>query len=162
MKGFNLWIYLRRVAKYIVFYTVIILLMLLIVYFTSDNRSITFWELIRPQSQTNLIILILAFSAVYPFLGFSKKEVYTNRFSEQDKEAAIRIISESGFILISDQDGKMVFKSKRLTMRIFRVFEDLITLEYRDQTLTIEGMRRDIQRISSHLGHYFRSLREDE
>ncbi len=162
MKGFNLWIYLRRVAKYIVFYTVIILLMLLIVYFTSDNRSITFWELIRPQSQTNLIILILAFSAVYPFLGFSKKEVYTNRFSEQDKEAAIRIIAESGFILISDQDGKMVFKSKRLTMRIFRVFEDLITLEYRDQTLTIEGMRRDIQRISSHLGHYFRSLREDE
>lgn len=153
---------MRRVAKYIVFYTVIILLMLLIVYFTSDNRSITFWELIRPQSQTNLIILILAFSAVYPFLGFSKKEVYTNRFSEQDKEAAIRIISESGFILISDQDGKMVFKSKRLTMRIFRVFEDLITLEYRDQTLTIEGMRRDIQRISSHLGHYFRSLREDE
>ena len=162
MKGFNLWIYLRRVAKYIVFYTVIILLMLLIVYFTSDNRSITFWELIRPQSQTNLIILILAFSAVYPFLGFSKKDVYTNRFSEQDKEAAIRIIAESGFILISDQDGKMVFKSKRLTMRIFRVFEDLITLEYRDQTLTIEGMRRDIQRISSHLGHYFRSLREDE
>ncbi len=153
---------MRRVAKYIVFYTVIILLMLLIVYFTSDNRSITFWELIRPQSQTNLIILILAFSAVYPFLGFSKKEVYTNRFSEQDKEAAIRIIAESGFILISDQDGKMVFKSKRLTMRIFRVFEDLITLEYRDQTLTIEGMRRDIQRISSHLGHYFRSLREDE
>lgn len=153
---------MRRVVKYIVFYTVIILLMLLIVYFTSDNRSITFWELIRPQSQTNLIILILAFSAVYPFLGFSKKEVYTNRFSEQDKEAAIRIISESGFILISDQDGKMVFKSKRLTMRIFRVFEDLITLEYRDQTLTIEGMRRDIQRISSHLGHYFRSVREDE
>ena len=153
---------MRRVAKYIVFYTVIILLMLLIVYFTSDNRSITFWELIRPQSQTNLIILILAFSAVYPFLGFSKKEVYTNRFSEQDKEAAIRIIAESGFILISDQDGKMVFKSKRLTMRIFRVFEDLITLEYRDQTLTIEGMRRDIQRISSHLGHYFRSVREDE
>ncbi len=162
MKGFNLWIYLRRVAKYIVYYTIIILILLLIVYYTSDNRNITFWELIRPGSQTNLIILIVAFSAVYPFLGFSKKEVYTNRFSEQDKEAAIRIFSESGFILISDQDGKMVFKSKRITMRVFRVFEDKITLDYRGDQLTVEGMRRDIQRIASHLGNYFRSVREDE
>ncbi|HOZ20117.1 MAG: hypothetical protein PHX94_01005 [Bacteroidales bacterium] len=162
MKGFNLWIYLRRVAKYIVYYTIIILILLLIVYYTSDNRNITFWELIRPGSQTNLIILIVAFSAVYPFLGFSKKEVYTNRFSEQDKEAAIRIFSESGFILISDQDGKMVFKSKRIAMRVFRVFEDKITLDYRGDQLTVEGMRRDIQRIASHLGNYFRSVREDE
>lgn len=162
MKGFNLWIYLRRVAKYIVYYTIIILILLLIVYYTSDNRNITFWELIRPGSQTNLIILIVAFSAVYPFLGFSKKEVYTSRFSEQDKEAAIRIFSESGFILISDQDGKMVFKSKRIAMRVFRVFEDKITLDYRGDQLTVEGMRRDIQRIASHLGNYFRSVREDE
>ena len=47
-------------------------------------------------------------------------------------------------------------------MRIFRVFEDKITLDYRDYTLTIEGMRRDIQRIASHLEHYFRSVREDD
>jgi len=162
MTGFNPWVYLRRVAKYIVYYTIIILLMLLIVYYTSDSRNITFWELIRPGSQTNLIILIVAFAAVYPFLGFSRKEIYNNRFSEEDKDAVIRIISESGFILISDNDGKMVFKSKRITMRIFRAFEDKITLDYHENPLTIEGMRRDIQRIANHLGHYFRGVSDDQ
>ncbi|HPH80148.1 MAG TPA: hypothetical protein PLS02_05295 [Bacteroidales bacterium] len=163
MTGFNPWIYLRRVAKYIVFYAIIILLMLLIVYYTSDNRSSPFWEAMIPSdNRTKLIILIVAFSTIYPFLGFSRKEVYTNRFSEEDKEAATRIVSESGFILISDQDGKMVFKSKRITMRIFRVFEDKITLDYRDNPLTIEGMRRDIQRIASHLEHYFRGVSDDQ
>ncbi|HQQ80691.1 MAG TPA: hypothetical protein PLV18_04860 [Bacteroidales bacterium] len=163
MKGFNPWIYLRRVAKYIVFYAIIILLMLLIVYYTSDNRSSPFWEAMIPSdNRTKLIILIVAFSTIYPFLGFSRKEVYTNRFSEEDKEAATRIVSESGFILISDQDGKMVFKSKRITMRIFRAFEDKITLDYHDNPLTIEGMRRDIQRIASHLEHYFRGVSDDQ
>jgi len=163
MKGFNPWIYLRRVAKYIVFYAIIILLMLLIVYYTSDNRSSPFWEAMIPSdNRTKLIILIVAFSTIYPFLGFSRKEVYTNRFSEEDKEAATRIVSESGFILISDQDGKMVFKSKRITMRIFRAFEDKITLDYHENPLTIEGMRRDIQRIANHLGHYFRGVSDDQ
>lgn len=46
-------------------------------------------------------------------------------------------------------------------MRIFRVFEDKITLDYRDNPLTIEGMRRDIQRIASHLEHYFRGVSDD-
>ncbi|OQC56968.1 MAG: hypothetical protein BWX52_01295 [Bacteroidetes bacterium ADurb.Bin013] len=163
MTGFNPWIYLRRVAKYIVFYAIIILLMLLIVYYTSDNRSSPFWEAMIPSdNRTKLIILIVAFSTIYPFLGFSRKEVYTNRFSEEDKEAATRIVSESGFILISDQDGKMVFKSKRITMRIFRAFEDKITLDYHENPLTIEGMRRDIQRIANHLGHYFRGVSDDQ
>lgn len=62
MKGFNPWIYLRRVAKYIVFYAIIILLMLLIVYYTSDNRSSPFWEAMIPSdNRTKLIILIVAF-----------------------------------------------------------------------------------------------------
>ena len=44
MKGFNILAYLRRVVKYVVFYTILIVAMLAVVYFTSDNPNITFWE----------------------------------------------------------------------------------------------------------------------
>ena len=157
MQGFNIGRYLLRVVKYIIFYAVIIFLMLVVVYFTSSTRDITFWELIRPGQQTNLIILIVAFSVVYPFIGFTKQKIYTNRPLDQDKDAVIRIFTESGFLPASDDDGKLVFKAKRMSMRIFRVFEDKITLDYTDNPLVMEGMRRDVQRIARHLEHYFRS-----
>jgi hypothetical protein len=162
MQGFNIGRYLIRVVKYIIFYAILIFLMLVVVYFTSSTRDITFWELIRPGQQTNLIILIVAFSVVYPFIGFTKQKIYTNRPFDQDKDAVIRIITESGFIPASDTDGKVVFKAKRISMRIFRVFEDKITLDYTDNPLVMEGMRRDVQRIARHMEHYFRSTREDE
>jgi len=162
MQGFNIGKYLIRVVKYIIFYAILIFLMLVVVYFTSSNQEITFWELIRPGEQTNLIILIVAFSVVYPFIGFTKQKIYTNRPFDRDKDAVIRIITESGFIPASDTDGKVVFKAKRISMRIFRVFEDKITLDYTDNPLVMEGMRRDVQRIARHMEHYFRSTREDE
>lgn len=157
MQGFNIGKYLLRVVKYIVFYAVIIFLMLVVVFFTSSQQDISFWELIRPGQQTNLIILIIAFSVVYPFIGFTKQKIYTNRSFDQDKDAVIRIFTEAGFITASDNDGKLVFKAKRISMRIFRVFEDKITLDYTDNPLAMEGMRRDVQRIARHLEHYFRS-----
>ncbi len=162
MQGFNIGKYLLRVVKYIVFYAILIFLMLIIVYFTSSNKDISFWELIRPGSQQNLIILIVAFSVVYPFIGFIKQKIYTNSPFDQDKDAIVRIFTESGFIQASDNDGKLVFKAKRISMRIFRVFEDKITLDYTDNPLVMEGMRRDVQRIARHMEHHFRSNREDE
>jgi len=162
MQGFNIGKYLLRVVKYIVFYAVLIFLMLVVVYFTSDNQNISFWELIRPGQQTNLIILVVVFSVIYPFIGFTKQKIYTNTPFAQDKEAIVRIFTESGFIQALDNDGKLVFKAKRISMRIFRVFEDKITLDYRDNPLVMEGMRRDVQRIARHMEHYFRSNREDE
>ena len=162
MQGFNIGKYLLRVVKYIIFYAILIFLMLVVVYFTSSNQDITFWELIRPGQQTNLIILLVAFSVVYPFIGFTKQKIYTNRPFDEDKDAVIRIFTESGFMPASDNHGKLVFKAKRISMRVFRVFEDKITLDYTDNPLVMEGMRRDVQRIARHMEHHFRSNREDE
>ena len=86
MKGFNILAYLRRVVKYVVFYTILIVAMLAVVYFTSDNPNITFWELIQPGQQKNLILLIVAFSLLYPFLGFSKKEIFTARRERKQRQ----------------------------------------------------------------------------
>ena len=80
MQGFNMGKYLLRVVKYIIFYAILIFLMLVIVYFTSSNQEITFWELIRPGQQTNLIILIVAFSVVYPFRVHQTENIYQRAF----------------------------------------------------------------------------------
>ena len=158
MKGFNLGIYLRRVIKYIVFYTVFILALLTLVYFTSKNQEITFWELIRPDSQKNLILLIIAFSAVYPFIGFIRKDIPVGRFNAEDKEMVSKIFAEAGFLLASDESGIMVFRAARWDMRLFRVYEDKITLDYNENPLLIDGMRRDVMRVARHLEYYFRQV----
>lgn len=91
MQGFNIGKYLLRVVKYIVFYAVIIFLMLVVVYFTSSQQDISFWELIRPGQQTNLIILIIA------FLLFTLLLVLPNRkYTQTGLLTRIRSLS-SGF-----------------------------------------------------------------
>ncbi|NLA16289.1 MAG: hypothetical protein GX877_07125 [Bacteroidales bacterium] len=161
MKGFRAWVYLRRVAKYILFYTLFILALLAIVYFTTKDPSITFKELISPQSRKDLILLIIAFSAVYPFIGFVKKDVHVNKFTEEDKEKVCHMAAEAGFFLVSDENGQMIFKARRFGMRLFRVFEDKITLDYHENPLVMDGMRRDVQRIARHMEYYFRQVEKE-
>ena len=155
MKGFNILAYLRRVVKYVVFYTILIVAMLAVVYFTSDNPNITFWELIQPGQQKNLILLIVAFSLLYPFLGFSKKEIFTNRpMTEAGRSYALPQI---GFIQESDRTenvpGHNVCHassgcSKTGSRSIIR------------NPVVIEGMRGDIQRIAA-MEHFFQRSREE-
>lgn len=158
MKGFNMGIYLRRVVKYIIFYTVFILALLALVYFTSKNQEITFWELIRPGSQRNLILLIIAFSAVYPFIGFIRKDITVPRFNAEDKEMVCNFFAEAGFLLVSDESSMMIFRASRWDMRLFRVFEDKIILDYNENPLLIDGMRRDVMRVARHMEYYFRQV----
>lgn len=159
MKKFNFGRYLIRVVKYIIYYSLFILALLAIVYYTSDHQAITsFWELIRPESQRNLIILIVAFAAVYPFIGFEKKEVYTLRAFDKDKDTVMDIVKECGYVLLSDQDNIMTFRVKNMVTRIFRVFEDKLVLDYSSNPLIVEGMRKDIARLASHMEYHFRRM----
>ncbi len=162
MNAFNVGKYLIRVLKFIVFYSVLVLIMLAIVFYTSEH-TISFREFLQPESGNNLrsmIILIVAFSAVYPFIGFGKREVHMNRSFDKDKEVVTGMVSDMGYVLVSDYDNKLVFKSKRILTRIFRVFEDKITIDYSDNPLIISGMRRDIMRVSQHIQYHFRRMEE--
>ncbi len=162
MNAFNVGKYLVRVLKFIVFYSVLILIMLTIVYFTSDH-SVSFREFLLPESGNNLknmIILIVAFSAVYPFIGFGKREVHMNRSFDKDKEVVTGMVTDMGYVLVSDNDNKLVFKSKRIITRIFRVFEDKIVIDYSDNPLLVTGLRRDIMRISQHIQYHFRRMED--
>jgi ribosomal protein S17E len=52
----------------------------------------------------------------------------------------------------------MVFKARRVGMRLFRVFEDKITVDYNENPLVVDGMRRDALRIARHMEYYFRQV----
>jgi hypothetical protein len=70
------------------------------------------------------------------------------------------MVTDMGYVLVSDNDNKLIFKSKRIITRIFRVFEDKIVIDYSDNPLLVTGLRRDIMRISQHIQYHFRRMEE--
>jgi hypothetical protein len=109
-----------------------------------------------------MIILIVVFLLFTPFIGFTKQKIYTNGPFDRDKDAVIRIITESGFIRHRIQTERWFSKQNALACVFSAFLKTKITLDYTDNPLVMEGMRRDVQRIASHMEHYFRSNREDE
>ncbi len=158
MQKFNFGRYLIRVLKYTIYYSLFILALLALVYYTSDNQAISFWDLIRPESQRNLVLLIVAFAVVYPFIGFEKKQVYTLRPFDKDKETVIDIVKECGYVLLSDESNRMTFRIKSKVSRIFRVFEDKFVVDYSSNPLIVEGMRKDVTRLASHMEYHFKRM----
>lgn len=157
MKDFNFGKYAFRVFKYLMFYVILVVALVAIAYYTSDHRAdLSFWDVIIQGNPKALAALIVIFALSYPFIGFSHKNVYFNRAFDTDKEAIINLITDSGYILVSDADNKLTFRQPRIVTRIFRVFEDQIVIDYSDNPLAVDGLRRDVVRLTSHLEYYFR------
>lgn len=152
--------YLIRVVKYFIYFAIIILAMMALVYYTSDHNNLSFFDLIRPDSQRNLLIFLIAFSLAYPFIGFQKKEVPMNRAFDLDKDAIVDMIKDCGYKLVSDTNQKLVFRPDRLLTRILRVFEDKMTIDYSQNPLVLDGMRKDVVRFARHMEYHFRRSEE--
>jgi hypothetical protein len=104
-------------------------------------------ELIYATDVSKLVIFFFAFGLIYPFIGYSTQKVYLNRSFEEDKQEIIRLFSEFRFILEKDEEQKMIFRHKNPVARFMRLCEDRITLDYSQNPLEINGLRRDADRL---------------
>jgi hypothetical protein len=150
--------YIVRAVKYFfyicVFVTIILLIMVLLGVVSSDV-NVMFKEGWR--SIGKIAIVFAAISAIYPLFGYRK--LLAGVLGELDglRDDLVKCMEERGYRLESEDGDTMTFRSRSALNRIFRVWEDRITITKTLGGFEVEGLSRDIARIVPALEFRFRN-----
>ena len=150
--------YLIRSVKYFLYITVVITLILCILVLlkmVSPDINVMFkngWK------SVGLILgMFAAVSAIYPMFGYTKRLATVLGDFAELRNGVVEYMESRGYALETESEEKMTFRSRSVMNRIFRVWEDRITLEKGLGGFYVEGLSRDITRIVAGLEYKFRN-----
>ena len=153
--------YILRAVKYFisicVFITFFILILVLLGFVSSDIETMFSqgWK-----SVGYIAIMFAVVSAVYPLFGYKKRLAGVLGDFADLRPGVLSYMENRGYVLESEDDEKMTFRSRSLLRRIFRVWEDRITIEKTLGGFEVEGLTRDVSPIVYGLEYKFRNPEE--
>ncbi len=104
-----------------------------------------------------LVLALVALSAMYPKWGFIKRSVECT--IAEDREQIMAAFKASGYELVAECEGKMVFRADNLVRRLMFLLEDEVTLTQCGQSVEIQGIRRAAAHIVYRLDTYMTNKR---
>ncbi|MDR3132835.1 MAG: hypothetical protein LBU42_02280 [Prevotellaceae bacterium] len=135
-----------------------VFLILALIYFVTpeEERQVDSFLVFLQRNNLVLIALFLgAFGFIYPVIGYIAKKVPRSRpFSEDDKKEVEKIFTNARFVLTGDDGSALTFRPKNPVARVTRIFEDAITVDYASNPLVVEGLQRDVTRLSKTIERY--------
>ena len=140
--------YLIRSVKYFVYICVFVfiaLLVLVLLGFVSSDIDVMFQQGWKSVGYIALMFAVVA--AFYPMFGFKKRLAGALGDFADLRPGALAYMEEHGYVLESENDQVMTFRYRSFINRLFRMFEDRITLEKTLGGLEVEGLTRDVTRI---------------
>ncbi len=160
MASFNFQQYITRSAKYLV-YLVIVFILVIGIFALTTKQGFNFNTLFREGTEIQIIIFLLAMAFIYPFFGFARKKVYLNKTFAQDRDKIVDVFTRSNFVLDCEGADSVTFRHKSVFMRLMRMFEDKITVNFSDNPIVLDGMRKDVYRIARMIEYAVRDDRND-
>lgn len=139
-----------RSVKYMMYFIVLCGLLLSLTFYTStrpagiDNPLDL---LMMEGSWWKMLLFFVVFSAVYPLLGFQKKEIYVTNFADNKKEI-IALFLNANFVVENDSATTITFRIKNKFLRLIRMYEDRVTVDFSQNPVIIDGLRKDTLRFS--------------
>lgn len=149
--------HLIRSVKYFFYIAVFFSLLVSIMFYTSEvPEGTTVFDLFKEGSWWKILLFFVSFAAVYPFVGYQKKQIYSAENLSTKKQEIIRLFENANFVLESDNGKTMVFRLRNKFLRLIRTYEDAITIEYAETPATISGLRKDTLRFSRSIEYLMR------
>ena len=96
----------------------------------------------------------VAIAAVYPKVGFITRRICTDRSWSETRNEVIGFMKERRYDLESEEDGTVTFRQKGTADRLRRMYEDRVTITVKDDGLEMEGLRKDVFRLSANLEYH--------
>ena len=146
--------YLIRAIKYLFFILVTFSLATLIMYIFSKSDGLKFTDLFQEGSVLKMSLFFISVAAVYPLVGYLKKEVHLNGDFSEVKDEVKNIFDRGEFILTKDENNILHFRAKNLLTRTMRIFEDEIIVDYSNNPIVLEGLRKDVFRFSKSIEYF--------
>lgn len=153
--------YIIRATKYF-FYFCILLVLILSVLVAVGMVEANINSMFRNgyESLWQILIMMVLFGATYPLFGFTKRETIVPGAYSEIRQGVIDYMESKGYVLTREEGESMAFRSKSMMKRIFRMFEDTIILSRSFSGFTMEGLRKDVDRLRYGMEYKFRHPEE--
>ena len=92
-------------------------------------------------------------AAVYPKVGFIRREVPLRREWAEVREDTISYFRDRRYILESENGDTVTFRCKDVASRLSKMYEDRITLTITPEGYEMEGLRKDVLRLAAGWEH---------
>lgn len=153
--------YFIRSLKYLLYFSFMCgIILVLTFHFSVKPEGLTLLDmLLVDNSLYKMLAFFVAVAAIYPALGFQKKEVYISNFAEHKKEI-IELFENANYVIDSESATTISFRLRNPFLRLLRIYEDYVTIDFSGNPVLMEGLRKDILRFSRGIEYICRSEEE--
>lgn len=149
--------YLIRSIKYFIYFSVLlVVVMAVMVAIGAVDADIEMMFRHGYESLWQIALMLVLIAVTYPFFGFIKKETVVPGEYSEIRQGVIDFMEDRGYTLKGEDGENMVFSQRNVVNRFFRMFEDNITLTRSITGFTMEGLRKDVVRLSYGMEYRFR------
>ena len=153
--------YFIRSVKYLFYFSFMCgIILVLTFHFSVKPEDLTLMDmLLVDNSLYKMLAFFIAVAAVYPALGFQKKEVYISNFKENKKQI-VELFENANYVIANESATSISFKLRNPFLRVLRLCEDYVTIDFSGNPIVMEGLRKDILRFSRGIEYICRSEEE--
>ena len=144
--------YVIRALKYFVQLMVILALIILILVVAKVvDADISKMFVNGYDSLWQISLLMAAFAAIYPKLGYGRRQAIVPGSDEETAPLLDKVFTSHGYEREQRADGKIAYRKRSFGDRLLRIWEDRITVTRIPTGYELEGLNRDAVRLCSAL-----------
>jgi hypothetical protein len=100
-----------------------------------------------------IAIFFAVVAAVYPKVGFIRREVPVKRNWNEIREETVGYFRDRGYIVEHEYSDSVTFRCKGFASRLSKMYEDRITIKATPEGYEMEGLRKDVLRLAAGWEH---------
>ena len=107
-----------------------------------------------------IAVFFVAVAAVYPKVGFINRKIASDKNLADVRGEIISYLQDRNFVLESESSDTMTFRHRSAVSRLTRMLEDRITVTASEGIIEMEGLRKDVFRLSTGLEYRLNPTQE--
>ena len=153
--------YVIRAVKYLVYFTVMCSIILILTFhFSVKPEGLTLMDMLLVDgSLYKMLAFFVAVAAIYPALGFQNKPLYVSNIKENRKQI-VELFENANYVIASEDATSVSFRLKNPFLRLMRLYEDYVTIDFSDNPVMIVGLRKDVLRFGRGIEYICREEEE--
>lgn len=154
--------YIVRAVKYFIYFCIVLAIMTGVLILTGAAEA-NIETLFRGgyDALWKIAILFAVISAVYPKVGFIKREAPVPGSWDELKTDIRRYMEENHYEFEKEDEGSISFRHKGFTSRLSRMFEDRIVITPAFGGVTVDGPRKDVMRVATGIEYRMKATDAD-
>lgn len=155
--------YAVRAVKYFIYIIILFSLIIAVLVFSGfvesdiDTMFRGGW-----RSIWQIAVLFAVVAAVYPKWGFTKRKVNIPGEYHEIRQGVLDFMAERGYKLETEDGENMTFRLRSKFSAIVKMLEDRVTFTRELGGFSVEGLTKDILRLSGGLEYKFRPADPEE